>query len=483
MRTSQLSSTSRVRRLIATGMTMGVGLTLTACTVGPNYKPPPAPVPPAFQGTTVSEPPAGSASIGAGDWWQVFHDSELDALEKQADAANTDIKIAVTRVDEAAASTAYAHSFLFPTITAQPSVDRTREAQNRPNNGATSGKAATYNDFQLPLVLNYEIDAWGRVRRTVEAARATQQATVDDFRFVRLTTETTVAIDFYQLRENDQELRVLDKTIADLEQTLDLTTNLFTHGLGSELQVAQAKTLLDQTRASRQTLLISRAQSEHAIAVLLGRTAEGFSIPVQPDAPAPPIVPIGLPADLLERRPDVLEADRNVAAATAQIGVAKAAYLPQLSLTGLVGFESSNASTLLNWQNSIASLAASAVAPVFTAGRLHAGVQQARAAYQGSLVQFEKTVLTSYKEVEDQLSALQYLQTQSQLQALAVADAVRSEQLATDRFKAGLVSYLDVVTAQQEVLFNERTAAQISGQRMLDTVVLVKALGGGWTRS
>jgi outer membrane protein, multidrug efflux system len=178
-----------------------------------------------------------------------------------------------------------------------------------------------------------------------------------------------------------------------------------------------------------------------------------------------------------------LEADRNVAAATAQIGVAKAAYLPQLSLTGLVGYESSNASTLLNWQNSIASLAASAVAPVFTAGRLHAGVQQARAAYQGSLLQFEKTVLTSYKEVEDQLSALQYLKSQSQLQSLAVADATRSEQLATQRFKAGLVSYLDVVTAQQEVLFNERTAAQISGQRLLDTVVLVKALGGGWTRS
>jgi multidrug efflux system outer membrane protein len=386
-------------------------------------------------------------------------------------------------VDQATAITAYTHSYQFPTITAQPTVDRTREAQNRPNNGATSGQAATYNDFQLPLVLNYEIDAWGRVRRTVEAARATQQATVDDFRFVRLTTEANVAIDFYQLRENDQELRVLDRTIADLEQTLDLTTNLFTHGLGSELQVAQAKTMLDQTRASRQTLLISRAQSEHAIAVLLGRTAEGFSIPVQPDAPPPPIVPIGLPADLLERRPDVLEADRNVAAATAQIGVAKAAYFPQLSLTGLAGFESSNASTLLDWQNSIASLAASAVAPVFTAGRLHAGVQQARATYQGSLVQFEKTVLTSYKEVEDQLSALQYLQTQSQLQALAVADAVRSEQLATDRFKAGLVSYLDVVTAQQAVLFNERTAAQISGQRMLDTVVLVKALGGGWTRT
>lgn len=470
-----------LHRLATVGIVTGVALSLTACRVGPNYKPPTAPVPPAFRGTTGAGP--DSASIGAGDWWQIFNDPQLDALEKQTDAANTDIRIAVSRVDQAAAVTGYTRSYLFPTITAQPVADRTREAQNRPNNGATNGRAATYNDFQLPLVLNYEIDAWGRVRRSVEAARATQQATEDDFRFVRLTAEANVAIDFYQLSENDQELRVLDRTIADLQQAFDLTTNLFKHGLISELQVAQAKTLLDQTSASKQALLISRAQSEHAIAVLLGRTAESLSIPVQADEPLPPAIPIGLPADLLKRRPDIQEADRNVAAATAQIGVAKAAYFPQLSLTGLAGFESSNAANILAWQNGIASLAANAVAPVFTAGRLHAGVQQAEATYQGSLAQYEKAVLTSYKEVEDQLTALQYLATQSQLQGVAVTDAVRSEQLATDRFKAGLVSYLDVVTAQQAVLFNERAATQLSGQRMLATVVLIKALGGGWMRS
>jgi multidrug efflux system outer membrane protein len=190
-----------------------------------------------------------------------------------------------------------------------------------------------------------------------------------------------------------------------------------------------------------------------------------------------------MPGDLLERRPDVQEADRNVAAATAQIGVAKAAYFPQLSLSGLAGFESSNTGSILSWQNSIASLSSSVVAPIFTAGRLHAGVQQSRAAYQGSLAQYEKTVLTSYKEVEDQLTALHYMATQAQMQGLAVTDATQSEQLATERFKAGLVSYLDVITAQQAVLFNERTSTQIAGQRMLATVVLIKALGGGWTRS
>jgi multidrug efflux system outer membrane protein len=456
---------------------------LTACRVGPNYKPPLVPVPPAFRGTNVPGPAADQAAIGAGDWWQVFHDTELDTLEEQVDAANTDIKIAVARVDQAAAITGYTRSYLFPSVSAQPAVSRTREAENRPNNGATSGRAATYNEFLLPLVLNYEIDAWGRVRRTVEAARANQQATVDDFRFVRLTAEANVALDYYQLRENDQELRVLDATVADLQSSLALTTSLFQHGLGSELQVAQAKTLLDQTVASRQTLIISRAQSEHAIAVLLGRTVESFTIAPQPDAGAPPVIPIGLPSDLLQRRPDVLEADRNVAATTAQIGVAKAAYFPQLSLTGLAGYDSSNAGKLLDWQNSIASLASSAIAPVFTAGRVHAGVQQATAAYQGALAQYEKTVLTSYQQVEDQLTALSDLSTQAELQQAAVADATRSEQLATDRFKAGLVSYLDVVTAQQEVLFNQRAAAQIAGQRMLASVVLIKALGGGWTRS
>jgi multidrug efflux system outer membrane protein len=460
-----------------------LSLQLTACRVGPNYKMSVVPVPPAYTGSAASLSGTDPAFIGAGNWWQVFHDAELDTLEQQADAANTDIRIAVTHVDQAAAMTGYARSYLFPTVSAQPTADRTREAQNRPNNGATSGRATTYNDFQLPLVLNYEIDAWGRVRRTVEAARATQQASEDDFRFVRLTAEANVAIDYFQLRENDQELRVLDNTLADLQQTYELNKTLLQHGLTSELQVAQAKTFLDQTNASEQALRISRAQSEHAIAVLLGRTVEGFSIPLQPDTAQPPVVPVGLPSDLLKRRPDVLEADRNVAAATAQIGVAKAAYFPRLSLTGLVGYESSNAASIVNWQNSIASLGASAAAPIFTGGRLHASVEQAKASYQGSLTQYEKTVLTSYQEVEDQLSALQYLASQQQMQDITVNDAQQTEQLATQRFKTGLVNYLDVLTAQQTVLFNQRTATQIAGQRMLATVVLIKALGGGWTRS
>jgi multidrug efflux system outer membrane protein len=425
--------------------------------------------------------PAQQASISYSDWWKVFHDPLLDKFETEADAANTDIRISIAHVDQAAAMTKYAHSYQMPTIGADPNVSRTRESLNRPNNGNTYGKAATYNDIQLPLVASYEIDAWGRVKRTVEAAQASQQASEDDLRFVRLTTESTVAIDYYTLRETDEELSVIDRMLGDMQQALDLTESLFQHGLNSDLDVAQAKTLLDQTSAQKQTLIVQRAQMEHALAVLLGRTAESLTIPVQPANLPPPEIPIGLPADLLKRRPDVAEADRQVASATAQIGVAKAAYFPQLSLTGLVGYESSNASTLVNWQNTIASLGAGVTAPIFTGGRLRAGVEQAQATYRGSLAQYEKTVLLSYQQVEDQLTALRYLETQAHLQQLAVTDAERTEQIALQRFKGGVDSYLTVVTAQQSVLMNEQTAAQIAGQREIDSVVLIKALGGGWT--
>jgi multidrug efflux system outer membrane protein len=329
--------------------------------------------------------------------------------------------------------------------------------------------------------MSYEIDAWGRVKRTVEAAQASQQASEDDLRFVRLTTEATVAIDYYMLRETDEELSVIDRMLADMQQALDLTESLFQHGLTSDLDVAQAKTLLDQTSAQKQTLIVQRAQLEHGLAVLIGRPAESLTIPVQSANLPPPEIPVGLPADLLKRRPDVAEADRNVAAATAQIGVAKAAYFPQLSLTGLVGYESTNATSLVNWQNTIASLGAGVTAPIFTGGRLRAGVDQAQATYRSSLAQYEKTVLLSYQQVEDQLTALRYLAIQARLQQSAVEDAERTEQIAMQRFKGGVSSYLDVVVSQQSVLTNEQIATQIAGQREIDSVVLVKALGGGWT--
>ncbi|MCU1335931.1 MAG: efflux system, outer rane lipoprotein NodT family [Bryobacterales bacterium] len=451
---------------------------LAGCVVGPKYHRPVPPVPAQFkEGGT---PDSGTPDIAYSDWWRVFNDPVLSRLETDADAANQDIKLAVARVDQADAGVKIARSFLFPTISLGASASRTREAQNRPNNGNTGGLAATFNDFQLPAFLSYEVDAWGRVRHSIEAANATEQATAADLRFVRLAVEANVAMEYYSLRENDAEREVLDSTVQEMQRAVDLTTNRFRGGLTSELEVKQAQALLDQTKAQAQALDIQRSQLEHAIAVLEGKAASDFSIPRTPFNGLPPEIPSGLPAELLARRPDIAEVERFVAAANAEIGVAKTAALPHISLTGLAGFESSNTASLFSWQNGIASLGASALTPVFTGGRVKSGVDQAGAVYRQSLAQYQKTVLTAYQEVEDQLAALRILAGEAQSTADAVADAQQTEAIALNRYKSGLVSYLDVVFAQTALLANQRTATQIGGQRIVATVVLIKALGGGW---
>jgi multidrug efflux system outer membrane protein len=482
---SMTSSLTRLRSSAARSSTVAIGIvmamSLTGCAVGPKYQRPTAPVPAQFK---ESNAPAtqgqGTPPIAYNNWWLVFNDPTLDQLENDADSANQDIRVAVARVDQAEAAARYARSFLSPTLSLGTSVSRTREAQNRPNNGNTGGRAATYNDFQVPLFFSYEIDAWGRVRRSLESARDVHQATEADLRFVRLSVEAAVALDYYSLRENDAERAVLDSTIEQLQQALDVITNRFREGLNSELEVKQAKTILDQTKAQAQALDVQRSQLEHAIAVLDGRAASDFSLPKAPFTGLPPSIPPGLPSDLLARRPDIAEADRFVAAATAQIGVARTAYLPQLSLTGFLGFESTATGGLFSWQNAIASLGAAALTPVFNGGRIRADVDQAQAKYRESLGQYVKTVLTAYQEVEDQLAALRILSGEAQSEADAVEDARRAEEIAMNRYKAGLVGYLDVVFAETTLLSNERVATQISGQRMVATVVLVKALGGGW---
>ncbi|HMF64003.1 MAG TPA: efflux transporter outer membrane subunit [Edaphobacter sp.] len=452
-------------------------ISLSGCMVGPNYHAPSTPAPPAYK-----EPAAGSdlPPLAGTDWWNVFGDATLTDLEKQAIAANKDIQIAVAHVDQADAVRRSVHSFQLPTITANPSVSRTREAKQRPNNGNTNGLAATYNDFQLPLSLGYEIDAWGRIRRMVESAKASQEATQADLRFVQLSVAASVAADYYTLREADAEIKILETTLVDLQHGYDITNNQFQRGLISELAVKQAQTILDQTRGRIEALHIQRSQSEHAIAVLLGRPVAGFTIIETFVLAPPPVIPAGVPADLLAYRPDIASAERSAAAASAQIGVAKAAYLPQISLTGVAGFESTNPTGLLNWQNSIAGLASSAVAPIFTGGRLKANVDQTQAAYRQTLAQYEKTVLTAYQDVEDQLAALHYLARQSNAENDAVADASRAEEIATNRYRVGLVSYLDVVFAQQTLLSNQQVATQVQGQRMIATVNLIRALGGRW---
>jgi multidrug efflux system outer membrane protein len=451
---------------------------LAGCVVGPKYQKPVPPIPSRFKEGGM--PNSGPPDIAYSDWWRVFPDPDLARLETEADTANQDIKVAVARVDQAEAGAKYARSFLFPTISLGASASRTREAQNRPNNGNTNGLAATFNDFQVPAFLSYEVDAWGRVRHSIESANATEQATAADLRFVRLAVEANVAMDYYSLRETDAERQVLDATVQAMESAVDLTTNRFRGGLSSELEVKQAQTLLDQTKAQAQALDVQRAQLEHAIAVLTGKAASDFSLPRSPLNGLPPAIPSGLPAELLARRPDVAEVERYVAAANADIGIAKTAGLPHISLTGLAGFESTNMTSLFSWQNGIASLGASAVTPLFTGGRVRAGVDQAWAVYRQSLAQYQKTVLIAYQEVEDQLAALRILAGEAQSTSDAVTDAQQAETIALNRYRSGLVSYLDVVYAQTALLANQRTATQIGGQRMVATVVLIKALGGGW---
>ena len=454
---------------------------LAGCAVGPNYRRPAVPVPPQFkESSSATVPKTETPAVAYSDWWRVFQDPVLDGLETQVASANLDIRAAVARFDQAEAGTKYARSFLFPTIGAGAGVSRTREAQNRPNNGNTNGLAATYNDIPVALTLGYEVDVWGRIRRSLESARALQQASADDLRFVKLSMEASTAIDYYSLRENDAEQQVLQLTIQQLQQALDLTTNRLNGGLASDLEVEEARTLLDQTKAQAQALDVQRTQLEHAIAVLVGRPASEFSLAKSPFDGAPPAVPPGLPADVLARRPDIAEAERYLASTSAKIGVAKAAYLPRISLTGLAGFESVSPASLFTWANSIASLGASALAPVFNGGRTRAGVDQATAAYRESLAQYQKTVLSAYQEVEDQLAALRILQGEAQSETSAVDDAKKAEQVATNRYTRGLVSYLDVVYAQTALLANQRVITQISGQRMVATVVLIKAIGGGW---
>jgi multidrug efflux system outer membrane protein len=328
--------------------------------------------------------------------------------------------------------------------------------------------------------LSYEVDAWGRVRHSLEAANATEQATAADMRFVRLAVEANVAMDYYSLREIDAERQVLDATVEDMQKAVDLTTNRFRQGLSSELEVKQAETLLNQTKAQAQALDVQRSQLEHAIAVLEGKAASDFSLQRSPFDGLPPTIPSGLPAEVLARRPDIAESERFVAAATAEVGVAKTAALPHISLTGLAGFESTNMGSLFSWQNGLASLGASAITPIFTGGRTKAGVDQAWAAYRQTLAQYQKTVLVAYQEVEDQLAALRILAGEGESTAAAVADAQQAETIALNRYQNGLVSYLDVVFAQTALLANQRTATQIGGERMVATIVLIKALGGGW---
>jgi len=450
------------------------------CTVGPKYSRPQAPAAPEYKETPPNWKQAQPADqVIRGKWWEVFQDSQLNALEEQISVSNQNLKAAQAQFLQARALVRLNRANLYPTVTAGASASRNRLSLH----GAKTGTVPDYTDLVLPADVTYEADVWGAVRRTVEAARANAQASAADLESVSLSVHAELATDYFQVRTLDAEERLLTSTVTAFEKALELTTNRYKGGVASAVDVAQAQTQLETTRAQAIDVMVQRQQFEHAIAVLIGQPASSFGIPALPWDTPPPAIPPGLPSDLLERRPDIASAERHMAAANAQIGIARAAYFPQITLNATAGYESDVISKWLDGPSGFAAAGISALVTVFDVGRRRAGVEQAQAAYDQAVANYRQTVLTSFREVEDNLAALRILEDEARTQAAAVTAAERSLQLSNNRYRGGVVTYLEVITAQSAALSNERVAVGILRQRMTATVLLIKALGGGWNVS
>jgi len=416
-----------------------------------------------------------------GLWWTIFQDPQLDALEQQINVGNQNLKAAEAQFQQARAVLRYYRADYYPTVTAGPSATRTRTSANSSTSANLRG--ATYNSFVLPFDFSYQADVWGRVRKNVESYREQAQASAADLATVNLSMHADLALDYFQARSLDAEEQLLLSTVKQYEQALELNESRFQGGIASEVEVEQAKTQLQTTRAAAIDVGVLRAQYEHAVAILIGKPPADFSLPPLPLTAPPPHVPISVPSELLERRPDIAAAERRVASANAQIGVAKSAYYPLVSLGASGGFASSAITTLLNGSSGLWSVGLSAVGTLFDGGRRRALSDQARAAYDFQVAAYRENVLTGFQQVEDNLAAVRILEDEAKVQDEAVAAAQRSLDLSTTRYKGGVTSYLEVITAQSAALANEVTAVNILGRRMANTVLLIQALGGGWDRS
>jgi outer membrane protein, multidrug efflux system len=464
------------------------------CTVGPRYSRPAAPVP--APDAWKMQPPwqqaAPKDSIPKGAWWQVFHDSELDAYEQQLLQANQSLAAARDRLDQARSLARVATADMFPQLAADPSALRERGSGNRPLNGSgpsiVNGVAQpilpyTQSVYTVPFSLSYEADLFGRVRRNVEAANASLQSTAADLQNVQLVLTAELAADYFTLRELDSEYQVVQESVGYQRKGLDLVNNRHEGGIASGLEVAQQAALLDSTLSQLALVQQSRAQYEHAIAVLLGEPASSLSVAVAPWRATPPPVPLGVPSDVLERRPDISAAERQVALENAQVGIARTAFYPHITLSGSGGWQSQNLTSLFNAPSLFWSLGADALQPILQGGRNRANLTAARAAYDESVANYRQTVLTAFQEVEDGISNLSTLSQALATQGAAVEDARRALAIANDRYIGGVTSYLDVITAQTTLLSSERLETQLLGQQMVNSVYLVKALGGGWDAS
>jgi multidrug efflux system outer membrane protein len=463
----------------------GATLLLAGCTVGPNYQRAAVPAPPAWKET----PPAGwkdatpRDDISKGNWWEVFGDAQLNDLEIQAIAGNPGLQAAVQRVLEARAQAKVTRAQQYPNVTAAPSLSGARASGTRPIPPGTTASAYSYEQIVLPADVSYEVDLWGGIRRAVESANAQVQASVADYENVLLTLKSDVAEFYIMERYIDQELLILKDNIDLQQKALELTQVRHDGGVASGLDVSEAETLLDTTQAMYIGLGVQRTQFEHALAVLLGKAPAEFSLPEATLNLSPPAIPPGLPSDLLERRPDIAKAERAMAANNAQIGVARAAFFPSLSLTGSGGLLGSGIGNLFTLPSLVWSAAGSVTAPLFTGGSLQGNLAHAQATYEESVANYRQQVLSAFQEVEDGLSGLRVLEEQAGAYEKAVQSAQQTVDISTSRYREGLATFLEVITAQVTLLDNELVRDQILEQRLLTTVQLIQALGGGWQDS
>jgi len=474
---------TQARALFVSLSGLSLGVSLSACSLAPHYtRPATEAPPPAYQEAAgwKTAQPADAQNRGA--WWEVFGDPQLNALEGRVTNANQDIKASFARLQQARAQTQIVRSNLFPTVTVDPRATRERQSLNAPT--YSSSKSRYGNDFALDADVSYELDVWGRIRNSVASARASEQASAADLATLDLGIHAELANDYFTLRSEDTQQELLDKTATDYASALELTQNLYDGGAAALADLDQAKAQLETARTEASDMRLRRAQTEHAIAVLLGQLPSTFHLdplPLPLDV-VPPAIDVGLPSALLERRPDVAAAERRVAAANAQIGVARAAYFPIFSLSGTAGFESTKTANWISAPSLLWAVGPSAVLTVFDAGMHRAQSAQAHAAYDEQVANYRGTVLSAYQDVEDNIAALQHLQEESVSEAAAVEATSGALDQAQYRYKAGIVTYLEVVAAENAALAARLSAADIQVRRMIASVQLVKALGGGWGR-
>lgn len=463
----------------------------TGCMVGPKYAKPSAPTAPEYK----EQPPSSYKENGGwknaqpddqalrGNWWEIFGDSQLDSLENELTSSNQSLKVAEARLRESRAQIRFNRSFLAPTISTSPSVTNERLSANQPYFPSAEANNGTGN-FTLPIDLTYEVDLWGRVRRTISASREEAQATAADLETARLSLHAELAIDYFELRSADAQKQLLDDTVKAYADALQLTQNRFEGGAAPKSDVAQAQTQLDTANVQDTDVTVARAQFEHAIAVLVGEPPARFSLPPAQEIKLQfPVIPVGVPSALLERRPDIAADERRMAEANDQIGIARAAFFPTLTIGAEGGFAGTTVANWLNWPSRLWAVGPQLSQTLFDAGRRRATSTAAQANYDGTVATYRQTTLNAFQEVEDNLAALRILEKEADQQHQATASAEESLQLFTNRYEGGVDNYLQVITAQTIALADERNDIDIQRRRMDASVLLVKALGGGWNSS